>query len=103
LQNGDKVPAVFKELGSADLYVQGLKFNPNGQTFAVYGEKDYSIFTARGFKSTTYGTGSELVWSKSEIYAVNAENAIKIIKGSQELSSFKLNFPFENIFGGDYL
>jgi hypothetical protein len=103
LQNGEKVPSTFKELGSADLYAQGLKFNPSGQNFAVYGEKDYSIYTARGFKSIAYGQGVELVWSKGEIYAVSIDNTIKIIKGSQELTSFKLGFPYENIFGGEYL
>lgn len=97
------MPSTFKELGSADLYAQGLKFNPNGQNFAVYGEKDYSIYTARGFKSIAYGQGVELVWSKGEIYAVSVDNSIKVIKGSQELTTFKLNFHFESIFGGDFL
>ena len=101
--NGEKVPASLKELGSVDLYPQGLKFNANGQLFAVYGESDYAIYTSRGFKSVGYGPGVELVWSKGEIYAVRTENAIKVIKGSQELSSFKLGYSVDSIFGGGYL
>lgn len=85
------------------MYVQGIKFNQFGQSFSVFGEKDYSIYTSRGFKSIAYGSGNDLVWSKGEIFAVNSENSIKIIKGSQEITAFKLNTSYEKLFGGDYL
>ena len=103
LPNGEKVPATFKELGNSDMYTQGIKFNSNGQLFAVFGESDYSIYTSRGFKSVAYGNGSELVWGKGDIYAVRVDSTIKVIKGGQELSSFKLGYAFNTIFGGDFL
>ena len=101
--NSEKVPATFKELGSADMYVQGIKFNGNGQLFAIYGESDYAIYTSRGFKSIGYGTGSELVWGKGDLFAVRVDSTIKIVKGGQELSTFKVGYSFDTIFGGEYL
>lgn len=95
-----------KELGNADMYVQGLRFNSNGQNFAVFGEIDYAIYTSRGFKSIGYGAGGDgvdLVWSKGEIYAIKNGNTVKIIKGSTEISSFKLGLSCDAIFGGEYL
>ena len=85
------------------MYTQGVRFSPNGQLFAVFGESDYAIYTSRGFKSIGYGTGSELVWGKGDIYAVRVDNTIKIIKAGTELSSFKLGFSFDTIFGGEFL
>ncbi len=85
------------------MYAQGLRFNANGQQFAVYGESDYAIYTSRGFKSVGYGTGTDLVWGKNDIYAVRTDSTVKVIRGGQELSSFKLGYSFDTIFGGDYL
>jgi len=101
--NGDKVAATFKELGNADMYVQGIKYNANGQLFAVFGETDYAIYTSRGFKSIGYGSGTDLVWGKGDIFAVKVDNSIKIVKGGQELTSFKVGYQFDTIFGGELL
>eukprot|EP00826_Nyctotherus_ovalis_P026214 TRINITY_DN2048_c0_g2_i2.p1 TRINITY_DN2048_c0_g2~~TRINITY_DN2048_c0_g2_i2.p1 ORF type:complete len:268 (+),score=86.12 TRINITY_DN2048_c0_g2_i2:3592-4395(+) len=103
LKKGEKVHVVYKELGNADMYVQGLRFNANGQSFAIFGESDYAIYNSRSFKSAGYGAGSDLVWSKGELFGVKLESSIKIIKRDQELGSFKLGYQFDAIFGGDFL
>eukprot|EP01022_Parablepharisma_sp_SALTPOND_P018675 TRINITY_DN3091_c0_g1_i1.p1 TRINITY_DN3091_c0_g1~~TRINITY_DN3091_c0_g1_i1.p1 ORF type:complete len:534 (+),score=55.08 TRINITY_DN3091_c0_g1_i1:1008-2609(+) len=103
LTNGEKVPATFKELGNADMYLQGIRFNNNGQLFAVFGESDYAIYTSRGFKSIGYGTGNDLVWGKGDMFAVKLDSAVKVVKGGQELSTFKVGYWFDTIFGGDFL
>jgi len=103
LSKGEKIHVTFKELGNADMYVQGLRFNANGQSFAIFGESDYAIYNSRSFKSAGYGVGSELVWSKGDLFGVKLDNSIKIIKRDQDLGAFKLGYRIDAIFGGDYL
>ena len=99
----EKVPVSFKELGNADMYVEGLRFNNNGQQFVVFGEIDYSLYTARGFKSVGYGPGTDVAWSRQETYAVRIDHAVKIIKGGQDMGTFKVGYTFDTLFGGDLL
>jgi coatomer subunit beta' len=100
---GEKIHVTFKELGNADMYVQGLKFNANGQSFAIFGESDYSIYNSRSFKSAGYGAGSDLVWSKGDLFGVKLDSSIKIMKRDQDLGAFKLGYRIDAIFGGDFL
>jgi coatomer subunit beta' len=51
LKDGEKVSAFVKELGSVEIYPQSIKFNSNGQLFAICGEDDYVIYTSRAFKN----------------------------------------------------
>jgi len=103
LAEDEKVPASFKELGAADMYIQGLRFNSNGQSFGVFGEIDYSIYSSRAFKSIGYGTGTDLVWGKQNIFAIRVDSSVKIIKGDQDLGAFKVGMDFDTLFGGEFL
>lgn len=99
----EKVAISYKELGAADMYIQGLRFNSNGQLFAAFGEIDYSIYSSRAFKSSGYGPGTDLVWGKQNIFAVRIDSTIKIVKDKQELGAFKVGMDFDTLFGGEFL
>eukprot|EP00826_Nyctotherus_ovalis_P023544 TRINITY_DN1809_c0_g1_i1.p2 TRINITY_DN1809_c0_g1~~TRINITY_DN1809_c0_g1_i1.p2 ORF type:complete len:270 (-),score=93.91 TRINITY_DN1809_c0_g1_i1:1174-1983(-) len=103
LTEEEKVPVTFKELGAADMYIQGLRFNSNGQLFAAYGEIDYSIYNTRAFKSLGYGAGTDLVWGKQDIFAVRIDSSIKIVKGGKDVGAFKVGAAFDTLFGGEFL
>ncbi len=52
LKDGERVSEFAKDLGNVELFPQSVKFNFNGQLFAICGESDYVIYTSRGFKNT---------------------------------------------------
>lgn len=99
----EKVSAALKELGNTDMYIQGLRFNSNGQLFATFGETYYTIYTSRAFKSVGYGTGTDLVWGKQDVFAIRVDGTVKIIKNGQDAGAFKVGYAFDTLFGGEFL
>lgn len=54
-----------KELGNCDFYPTGLKHAPNGHTFAVYNDSEFSIFRSQNFKNCGFGQGTDFVWGSN--------------------------------------
>lgn len=71
-----------KELGTADFYPTGLRHAPNGHSFAVFNDTEYSIYRVNNFKSVVHGNGSDVVWSNNGDYAVKENFSVKAFEGS---------------------
>lgn len=68
---GENIPNINnKELGTADFYPTGLRHAPNGHSFAIFNDSEYSIYRSNNFKSIVHGTGSDIVFNNNGDYAV---------------------------------
>ena len=104
VREGEKLSPFIKDLGNSEVFAQSVKFNYNGQLFAVSSDTEYVIYTSRIFKNADYGTGSDFVWSSSsDTFAVRGGNGIvKFMFLGSENKSVKVG-SFECLFGGEYL
>lgn len=51
LKDGEKMNVQVKELGVSDIFPQSVKHSPNGHTFVICSDDEYSIFRSQNFKN----------------------------------------------------
>jgi len=105
VKDGEKINVQVKDLGVSDIFPQSIKHAPNGHTFVISSDDEYSIFRSQTFKNVAFGTGSDFVWSSAGDYAVREQFTVKIFKGAtnNQHISLKTDFPIEQLFGGPVL
>ncbi|TPP64734.1 Coatomer subunit beta' [Fasciola gigantica] len=106
IQDGERLPVSFKEMGTSDIYPQTIEHNANGRFVVVCGDGEYIVYTAMALRNKTFGQAQEFVWSLADasMYAVRESNAIvKVYKQFKETRTFKLDYGAEQIFGGHLL
>ncbi|CAH8625212.1 unnamed protein product [Heterobilharzia americana] len=106
IQDGERLPITFKDMGTSEIYPQTIEHNANGRYVVVYGDGEYIVYTAMALRNKTFGQALEFVWCQSDagLYAVRESNAIvKIFKQMKEIRTFKLDYGAEQIFGGHLL
>ncbi|GAA38251.2 Coatomer subunit beta' [Clonorchis sinensis] len=106
IQDGERLPVTFKDMGTSEIYPQTIEHNANGRFVAVCGDGEYIIYTAMALRNKTFGQAQEFVWSQADasMYAVRESNAIvKVYKQFKEVRTFKLDYGAEQIFGGHLL
>ncbi|VDP77664.1 unnamed protein product [Echinostoma caproni] len=106
MQDGERLPVSFKEMGTSDIYPQTIEHNANGRFVVVCGDGEYIVYTAMALRNKTFGQAQEFVWSLADasMYAVRESNAIvKVYKQFKEVRTFKLDYGAEQIFGGHLL
>ncbi|CAH8656088.1 unnamed protein product [Schistosoma rodhaini] len=103
IQDGERLPVTFKDMGTCEIYPQIIEHNANGRYVVVYGDGEYIVYTAMALRNKTFGQGLEFVWCQSDagVYAVRESNAVvKVYKQMKEVRTFKLDYGAEQIFGG---
>ncbi|BHF84737.1 Coatomer subunit beta' [Sparganum proliferum] len=106
LEDGARLPIVYKEMGACEIYPQTLSHSANGRFVVVCGDGEYIIYTAMALRNRMFGQALEFVWSQADanMYAVLETNAIfKIFKNFKVHKSIKLDFGADQIFGGHLL
>lgn len=106
VQDGERLPVSFKDMGTSEIYPQTIDHNANGRFVVVCGDGEYIVYTAMALRNKTFGQAQEFVWSQSDasMYAVRETNAIvKVFKQFKEIRTFKLDYGAEQIFGGHLL
>nr|CAH8867276.1 unnamed protein product [Trichobilharzia regenti] len=106
IQDGERLPITFKDMGTSEIYPQTIEHNANGRYVVVYGDGEYIVYTAMALRNKTFGQGLEFVWCQSDagVYAVRESNAVvKVFKQMKEIRTFKLDYGAEQIFGGQLL
>lgn len=105
IKDGEKINVQVKDLGVSDIFPQAIRHAPNGHTFVISSDDEYSILRSQTFKNVAFGTGSDFVWSSTGDYAVREQYNVKIFKGATNAQqiSLKTDFPIEGLFGGPIL
>ncbi|EGR29436.1 hypothetical protein IMG5_155860 [Ichthyophthirius multifiliis] len=101
-KEGDNIQGInAKDLGTSDFYPVGIRHAPNGHSFAIFNDQEYSIYRSTTLKSIMHGQGSDLIWASNGDYAVKDNFIIKVFKANNELLyELKTNYQVENLFGG---
>ncbi|KAL4488970.1 hypothetical protein ABPG72_005757 [Tetrahymena utriculariae] len=103
---GENIPSInSKDLGTADFYPTGLRHAPNGHSFAIFNDAEFSIYRSNNFKSIVHGNGSDLVFNTNGDYAVKDNFQVKAFDGSsnQQLFEFSTDYVVEGLYGGPLL
>ncbi|KAF5403054.1 Coatomer subunit beta' [Paragonimus heterotremus] len=106
VQDGERLPVSFKEMGTSEIYPQTIEHSANGRFVVVCGDGEYIVYTAMALRNKTFGQAQEFVWSQADasMYAVRESNAVvKVYKQFKEVRTFKLDYGAEQIFGGHLL
>ncbi|KAK4033562.1 coatomer WD associated region-domain-containing protein [Parachaetomium inaequale] len=86
-----------KELGTAEVYPQGLIHSPNGRFAAICGDGEYIIYTALAWRNKAFGQALDFVWASkdnSNDFAIReSATSIKVFKNFQEKPG-GLDVPF---------
>lgn len=88
------------------MFLQHLRYAPNGHSFAIVGDEVYSIMRTHCFKHVEFGIGSDVVWSPSENYASKSSfNNVSVFEGKTNKQEMKIetDFAIKIIFGGPLL
>ena len=104
LQDGEKVQAPPKDLGSCELYPQSVAHNCNGRFIVVCGDGEYIIYTAQALRNKSFGAALDFVWSSvgTGDYCVRESTSeLKIFKNFKEHKTIKAPLSSaEGLFGG---
>lgn len=106
---GDRLSLAPRELGSIELYPQGLMHSPTGRLLCVCGNGQYVIYTAITLKNKSFGDALEFVWGPDGKFGTR-ESTSRIKVHTEEKPNkpkeeyvFKPSFAAEGIFGGALL
>ena len=102
IQDGEPINLIVKETETCEFFPQFIRHSPNGRVFALCGDGDYVIKSARAFRSQGYGSSQEFAWSSSSVgdYAIRNGNTVKVLREAEEKVTYRAPFNLENIFGG---
>lgn len=76
-----------------------MRHSPNGHSFAVYSDSEYSIYRAQNFKNAGFGQGTDLVWGPVvDSYAVRDAFSIKTYKNNTLAYEMKTDYQVEQLF-----
>lgn len=106
IEDGARLPVVYKEMGASEIFPHTVTHNANGRFVAVCGDGEYVVYTAMALRNRTFGSALEFAWSQSDpnVYGVLENNStFKIFKNFKEAKSVKLDFGADHIFGGHLL
>ncbi|KAJ1677261.1 Coatomer subunit beta', partial [Spiromyces aspiralis] len=63
IQDGERISATAKELGTCEIYPEALRHSPNGRFVAVSGHSEYIIYTALAWRNKAFGSGLDFAWA----------------------------------------
>ena len=67
VQDGEKLPISFRDLGSTEIYPSSLKHNCNGRFIAVCGDGEFIIYTSQALRNKAFGSALDFVWSGNKV------------------------------------
>ena len=105
--DGEKLVLQAKEMGTCEIFPQGLVHSPNGRFVVVCGDGEYIIYTALAWRNKAFGQGLEFCWAQdSNEYAVRESTSrIKVFRSFKEKTNVNIRpyYSAEGIFGGNLL
>lgn len=107
--DGELVVVKHRDLESCQIYPQKLAHSPNGRFVSVCGDGEYVIYTAMGWRNTTYGNGLDFVWAANskEFSVRDSSGRISVYetkeKQRKEKTSYAPGYSAEALFGGHLL
>ena len=106
-QGGEKLSISMRDMGSTEIYPQGLKHNCNGRFISVCGDGEYIIYTSQALRNKAFGSALDFVWSGGETgdYAIRESiSRVKIFNNFVEKRIIKpATSSAEGLFGGHLL
>ena len=102
-------PRLCRDLESCQIYPQRIAHSPNGRFVSVCGDGEYIIYTAMGWRNTTFGNAMEFVWAAdSKEYAIcDSSSRIAVFemkeKTKKEKTSYRPSFTVDSMYGGQLL
>jgi coatomer subunit beta' len=78
--DGERLALPIKDLGSSDVFPSSLSHNSNGRFVVVCGDGEYIVYTALAWRSKSFGTAAEFVWSSESNDSATREDNSSVIK-----------------------
>jgi coatomer subunit beta' len=104
VQDGERLPVAYKELGNCEFYPKTIKHSWNGRFIVAAGDGEYVIYTALQVRNKSFGSALDFIWSRAGAYAVRESSSkIKVFDNFEEQKQFRPDFSCEGIFGGELI
>ncbi|CAD2221377.1 beta prime cop protein [Angomonas deanei] len=105
VEDGEVVPVVAKDLGTAEKTVTSIVHGSNTQFVALLSGSDYTIVSTLSLRPKTYGAGISFVWGpEAGSYAVlESPFTMKLFKSYKEYCTISFNAAAVKLFGGTLL
>lgn len=107
IPDGERLPAIPRDLGACELFPQMLQHNCNGRFVAVCGDGEFIIYTAQALRNKAFGQALDFVWSGSGTgdYAIRETvNSVKVYKNFKEVQTIvPATSSSEGLFGGQMI